>query len=268
MKRFNMSVAKIKNAKGEYESIPALRDRSGYEAAKANGYAGTEEEWINDIFSNGWVAAVQELNTNKASTADLDKVKADIKDINETLSASIPPWNLNENIGDICNGTSLSVSTKSTGSNGLYPGPQVKGVAIPMIHSGKVRIKCAEIELNNSSSNPTSYYNRQTSFAKIYLNSTLIYELYFEGDYDYARDLSWDVDVTKGDVLSMIVSAECTTTTASYEIDSSITGIKLYANIETPFVYMNLKMFNPKTDNFVENPSTTETLDTLMSATS
>lgn len=268
MKRFNMSVAKIKNAKGEYESIPALRDRSGYEAAKANGYAGTEEEWINDIFSDGWVAAVQELDKNKATNADLDKVKADIEGINEILSTSIPPWNLNENIGNICNSTSLSVSVGSTGSSGRYPGHQIKGKAIPMIHTGKIRIKCSEILIHNPSSQLTTYYVRQNTYAKIYLNTTPVYELYFEGSYDREQNLSLDVDVVKGDVLSIVVSAECTATPSTIEVESSISEVKLYANIETPFVYQDLRMFDPTRDDFVENPSTTETLDTLMSATS
>lgn len=265
-----MSVAKIKNAKGEYESIPALRDRSGYEAAKANGYTGTEEEWINDIFSNGWVGAVQELNNNKASNADLNEVKDDIKDINETLSTSIPPWNLNENIGDICNGSGLYISIRSTVPNGLYPGRQVKGVAIPMIHSGKIRLKCTEVEIDNKSATTTNLYNPQTTFVKIYLNYNLLYELYFDGTRSLDEDLSWDIDVAKGDALSIIVSAENTGggSTDLYDITSTIAGVKIYANIETPFVYMNLDMFDPENDEYVENPSTTEILDTLMSTTS
>ena len=71
MKQFSSVVAKIKNSDGVYESIPALRGMSSYEVAKAAGFEGTEQEWLEFMFDDGWVAKFQELEANKANKTDV-----------------------------------------------------------------------------------------------------------------------------------------------------------------------------------------------------
>lgn len=61
MRRFNSAIVKVKNSAGEYEPLPALRGYSSYQLAVANGFEGTEEEWMNSIIGDGWVGAFQEL---------------------------------------------------------------------------------------------------------------------------------------------------------------------------------------------------------------
>lgn len=61
MRRFNSSIVKVKNSAGEYEPLPALRGYSSYQLAVANGFEGTEEEWMNSIIGDGWIGAFQEL---------------------------------------------------------------------------------------------------------------------------------------------------------------------------------------------------------------
>lgn len=254
MRRFNMSVAKIKNSKGEYESIPALRDRSGYETAKANGYTGTEEQWMNDIYSDGWITAVQELDDKKANKTAVDEA------IRLIYANIIPSWNVDENVGDICNSTTTGISVKSDTAGGYHHGHQIKGVAIPMINNGTIRIKCDLLMKYDAT---TAKYNPQTTFIKVYVNTNPVYESYYTGE-RLDESLSLDVEVEKGDVLSFIASAENTYTSATTSaITCSMDNIKLYANIETPFIYSNLGIFETGSDS-LENPSTTEILDSLL----
>lgn len=71
MKQFSYTVAQIKNKDGEFEPIPAIRGMTPYEIAKKNGFEGTEEEWYNLSFDEGWVTKYQELEANKADKSDV-----------------------------------------------------------------------------------------------------------------------------------------------------------------------------------------------------
>jgi hypothetical protein len=253
MKRFNMSVAKIKNAKGEYESIPALRDRSGYEAAKANGYTGTEEEWFNDIYSDGWITAVQELNKNKVSNEDFEEFKSGTE---EALDLRVPPWNLDQNIGSICNGTKGSIEAESR-SNGTT---NKVGHAIPMINSGKIRV-IGTVLIKWITSSALDY-DRLTTFAAVYINDIPAYEVYAPETKPstntlVSEDFSVDVDVKKGDVLSFVVSAGNMGGSSSLTLSSLMSNIEIRANIETPFKYSDIV-------EELENPSTIEILNALL----
>ena len=74
MKQFSSTVAKIKNASGQYEPIPALRGQSPYEIAVQNGYDGTEEEWMAAVLGDGWIERCQELEAQIATKADKSEV--------------------------------------------------------------------------------------------------------------------------------------------------------------------------------------------------
>lgn len=69
MRRFNSSIVKVKNSAGEYEPLPALRGYSSYQLAVANGFEGTEEEWMNSIIGDGWIGAFQELESKHNTLA-------------------------------------------------------------------------------------------------------------------------------------------------------------------------------------------------------
>lgn len=62
-KHFKSATVRVKNKNGKYEMLPALRAPSGYELAKACGYKGTEEEWVNSTLTEGWLTAYQEMNS-------------------------------------------------------------------------------------------------------------------------------------------------------------------------------------------------------------
>lgn len=76
-------VAMIKNAEGKWEGIPALRGESIYDIAVRYGYIGSEDEWMKDMLSDGWVAACTKLTNDKADKKDLENFYT--KD--QTLSA-------------------------------------------------------------------------------------------------------------------------------------------------------------------------------------
>ena len=71
------SAVMVKNASGEYESFPALKGESVYEIAVRHGYVGTEDDFIKEILSDGWVNACLELENKKANKTDVmtDAVK-------------------------------------------------------------------------------------------------------------------------------------------------------------------------------------------------
>lgn len=72
MKIFKHTVARIRNSKGEFEGIPALTGENIYEMAVRNGYLGSEEEYLAEIISDGWVTGIAKLQT------EVDAVETDV----------------------------------------------------------------------------------------------------------------------------------------------------------------------------------------------
>lgn len=64
MKILKHSVAKIRNKDGKFESIPALVGENVYELAVRNGYIGTEDDYLRDIISDGWVTGLAKTNND------------------------------------------------------------------------------------------------------------------------------------------------------------------------------------------------------------
>lgn len=98
-KRFNSTLAKIKNSDGVYEPIPALKGATPYEIAVRNGFEGTEEEWFNLNFDDGWVTRYQELENDKANKTDVyskeyfdDFVEDHVTPLEERNSKFKPLW--------------------------------------------------------------------------------------------------------------------------------------------------------------------------------
>lgn len=57
---------------GEFESFPALRGETSYDIAVANGYKGTQEEWLNMAMDEeGWMTKYDNLAKEKANAADV-----------------------------------------------------------------------------------------------------------------------------------------------------------------------------------------------------
>lgn len=70
MKIFKHTVARIRNSKGEFEGIPALTGENIYEMAVRNGYLGSEEEYLAEIISDGWVTGIAKLQTDVEAVED------------------------------------------------------------------------------------------------------------------------------------------------------------------------------------------------------
>lgn len=78
MKIFKHAVAKIRNSDGKFEGIPALAGENLYEMAVRNGYIGTEEEYLKEVISDGWVSGLAEVKS------DLNDVKNDLESISNS----------------------------------------------------------------------------------------------------------------------------------------------------------------------------------------
>lgn len=72
------TVAKIKNEAGVFESLPALRGESAYDIAVRNGFIGTEEEYVEELFSDGWLNAYQKLEAEKVSSTEFEAYKTEV----------------------------------------------------------------------------------------------------------------------------------------------------------------------------------------------
>lgn len=62
MKIFKHTVARIRNKDGKFEGIPALTGENIYQMAVRRGYAGSEDEYLEEIISDGWVTGLAEVN--------------------------------------------------------------------------------------------------------------------------------------------------------------------------------------------------------------
>lgn len=67
MRIIKHAVARVRNSDGKFEGIPALTGENLYDLAVRHGYIGTEDEFVKDIISDGWVNACLELEQNKVS---------------------------------------------------------------------------------------------------------------------------------------------------------------------------------------------------------
>lgn len=87
MQKLNYSTAKIKNNAGVFEGIPALKGESVYDIAVRTGYIGTEDDFIKEIISDGWVNACLNLENKKA---DVDYVNNAIDNVVISKSITLP----------------------------------------------------------------------------------------------------------------------------------------------------------------------------------
>lgn len=61
----NYNVIMIKNATtGVWEGFPAIKGESVYDIALRTGYIGSEDDFMKDLLSDGWVNAILELQTD------------------------------------------------------------------------------------------------------------------------------------------------------------------------------------------------------------
>lgn len=71
MKIIKHTVARIRNKDGKFEGIPALTGENLYQMAVRHGYVGTEDEYLAEIISDGWVTGLAEVKSDlEAATAD------------------------------------------------------------------------------------------------------------------------------------------------------------------------------------------------------
>lgn len=88
MKIFKHSVAKIRNSDGKFEGIPALTGENVYEMAVRNGYIGTEEEYLAEIISDGWVTGLAEVKNDLSALSDShDELATDVDGVKSNIDA-------------------------------------------------------------------------------------------------------------------------------------------------------------------------------------
>ena len=106
------SMIKVKNLSGEWEGFPALKGESVYDIAVRTGYVGTEDDFVKEIISDGWVNACLDLENKKANKTNVytkkesdelhDKLRDELEyEIGDVLST------VRTNLGDswlLCNG--------------------------------------------------------------------------------------------------------------------------------------------------------------------
>lgn len=246
MKQFSSVVAKIKNSDGKYESIPALRGMSSYEVAKEAGFSGTEQEWLEFMFDDGWVAKFQELETNKANKTDLDKyhtkdetLSNNAKDLLGLEHDATPdeafmelhrlaityqePWNVDEKVGQI-NVVPGVVNASLSGDRTECEA----SIDIPMINGG-------DIYLLLSKSPSSIAYDGNYSYGNIIL---------LKNGNEYGS-YAWDdapelipFTVNKNDIITVKVIGKSGSTVGR---NLGLSSIYLLANIETPYKYFSLR---------------------------
>lgn len=68
----NHNAVMVKNpVTGVWEGFPAIKGESIYDIAVRTGYIGTENDFMEELISDGWVNACLELDANKANKSDV-----------------------------------------------------------------------------------------------------------------------------------------------------------------------------------------------------
>ena len=119
---FNHNAVKIKNQNGEYEAMPALKGESVYDIAVRNGYIGTEDDFIKDLLSDGWVTTCARLETEKANKSEVynkNEVLSDVTKSKYGLNTSANPDNIfdklataNQTVKDLATGKIYQIKSK------------------------------------------------------------------------------------------------------------------------------------------------------------
>ena len=107
------TVIRVKNAAGVWESIPAIGGESVYDMAVRHGYIGTEDEFMKELFSAGWVDACLQLEEKKV---DKTEFESKMDGLDDGLDDRFQPigtimTSVRKDLGDkwlLCNGTIFS----------------------------------------------------------------------------------------------------------------------------------------------------------------
>lgn len=112
----------VKNAAGEYESLPALRGESVYDMAVRLGYIGSEDDFIGDLISDGWVNTCVELENKKANKTDV-YTKEETEKIADPLSSLAigDVFHSANNIEELTNGAFIKMDGRTIDRKTGYP---------------------------------------------------------------------------------------------------------------------------------------------------
>ena len=92
MKIFKHAVAKVRNSKGEFEGMPALTGENIYQMAVRNGYIGTEDEYLAEIISDGWVTGLAEVKNDLSElTTSHDNLANEVVAVTPQILTGILP---------------------------------------------------------------------------------------------------------------------------------------------------------------------------------
>ena len=159
------------------------------------------------------------------------------------------PWNVNENVGKIVS-EPLAAECTAKGFNTQ----NVTSKEFKFINSGVVKI-AFKYRLSYSQSGG---YDINNTWLKLYLNDNVIKTMdATSDDTNKTIDTSFNLNVQKGDVFKIELSAHCKGSGSADTADVSLSNFLIYANIETPYRYTSLT-------EELDTVTTTEVLNALL----
>lgn len=196
--------------------------------------------------------AIEDVSKNLDDLSEeRDKLKTELQsfenrvsDKTDYVTSHVTPWNTENNVGLITAETwSCDLKSNVSSSNG-QTGIVTETLAVPMINSGKIKLHIPYKFTRHGYSSKTD----DNTFIKVCVNDVVIHTIPYPSDIllpesggvSYSNTATISLSVKKGDILSIISSANCTGSTSSDIIRTTITDLGLFANIETPFKYLSL----------------------------
>jgi hypothetical protein len=253
MRQFSTIVAKIKNSEGEFESIPALRGMSSYEVAREAGFTGTEEDWLEGMFDDGWIAKYYELDEKKANKSDVYTKEETLSDVGRNafnLNADATPADMFEAIGNfaidvpsnlgwwsIGDGSNVSqinainsefsvqLEPYDTRISGYGPTYTDGYLDIPMINKGQLYLY---------------FFVERSDNAMAIIEEISVYNgdaLLYSGEMGANTVL---LDVQKGDVIRIYLRGY--SNSSDYISHAYVKHISLFANMDTVYKYATLNV--------------------------
>ena len=145
----------------------------------------------------------------------------------------IGKWNLDNNLGKInaVDGEwGISLNRKSV--------VNVHEYSIPMIHTGNVRLSLYFKPEDKDSYN--GQINHTETSLVVYVDDEVRHTVPGDTLNTYSRRLTFDTEVAKGEILKLVLKSKGKSSSSSTMEKVSATAIRLIANIDTPYKYVDL----------------------------
>lgn len=133
-----MSILKVKDTKGDIIDIPAIRGYSAYQLAVANGFEGTEEEWLASLKGepgdvNEALEAAAKLDVAVLAEAQdyadsKDEAIADAKQVGEDAAAALAEYQVTNDAAVNANTTAINTLNGNTAVTGSVDNKIAKAI--------------------------------------------------------------------------------------------------------------------------------------------